>query len=179
MLKGKNLLTIAILLTSIALSGCVSQKDEPQPEDPGTEEPVEEPKEEKIYFTSATITPGVLKVNSGETLQASASTLPENSNESGVVWVSQNEDVATVDQTGLITGLHSGTSKISIYGAESNRLLGSKMLTVIYVPQPEESIHIDIPDATEKTQLSVTYKDYIKKSVYGQMDYCPTSGNTK
>lgn len=176
MAKRKHLLLIAILISSISLIGCSShQTDKPTEAEPTKNEEVIE----FIPFSSANIFPGVLKVNAGETLQASVKTYPSNATESGVVWVSQNEEIATVDDTGLITGIKSGTSKISVFGAETNILLGSKILTVASVPQPEEIIHIDVPESTEKTEMSFTYKDYAKKSAYHNLDYCPTIGAAK
>ena len=112
MFKRKRLFIITFLIASITLGGCtfnVEEPQEPNTEEPETEEPTENPTTEEpeeqepetpkvIPFSGATISPSILKVNVGDTLQASATTYPENATESGINWASQDERVATVDQ---------------------------------------------------------------------------------
>ncbi len=175
MFKRKRLTIVTMLIASIVLGGCSFDFVTPEPAEP---EPVEPETPKDIPLDSATISPGVLKVVAGETLQATAITYPENATESGIIWESQNENIATIDQTGLITGIKSGTSKISVLSLNTGRLLGSKILTV--TPPPEVPlVHIDINNPIGKTELAYNYKDYAAKSAYGDLDYCPTIGNPK
>lgn len=80
---------------------------------------------EKISFNDDTV---AIKV--GEKLELSAVIFPENSTIKTVIWTSLNENVATVTEEGLITGISTGKTTItaqSLYGGVSV----SKTLTVV------------------------------------------------
>ena len=169
MKKRNALLLINLLVASISLAGC-SVFHQPTNENP------DQPEKETILFTDAEITPNILKVEVGETLQLTVTTAPSNATESGITFQSEHEGIATVDDNGVVTGVKAGTSKIIVYGAESNKMLTSKILTVTHSNPDIPLIHIDVENTIEKTEIKSTYKDYSKYSVYGDMDYCPTVG---
>lgn len=56
---------------------------------------------------------GVVNVNVGETLQLTATTKPDTAN-AGLKWKSSKTDYATVDKTGLVTGVSAGTTTITV-----------------------------------------------------------------
>lgn len=71
--------------------------------------------------TAVTIS-GDTKVTKGETVQLSYTTTPEIVSPSTIkelTWASSNVAVATVDQTGLVTGVAAGTAKISVTISET------------------------------------------------------------
>ncbi len=71
--------------------------------------------------TGVTIS-GDTKVTKGETIQLSYATTPEKVSPSTIkelTWASSNAAVATVDQTGLVTGVAAGTAKISVTISET------------------------------------------------------------
>ena len=49
----------------------------------------------------------------GETLQLTATVLPEDAGDKSVIWSSNNEEVATVDQSGLVTAVALGEATIT------------------------------------------------------------------
>lgn len=49
----------------------------------------------------------------GETLQLSASVLPEDADNTTVTWMSDNTDIVTVDETGLVTAISSGETAVT------------------------------------------------------------------
>ena len=167
------MMTIAMLVC-----GCSSTStDEPQ-ENPPEEPPVVEPDvPQNVPFTSAAITPSVLKVKVNEELQASAKTYPENATESGVLWVSDNENIASIDENGLIKGHNPGTVRISVRGAETNKTLSSKILNVIDIPYEEKLAQIEGVNTGERADIKYSYHELVKASSYDNMDYCPTIGN--
>ena len=57
--------------------------------------------------TTATLT------SAGETVQLTATVLPENANNKSVTWSSNNTSVATVSKTGLVTAVANGTATIT------------------------------------------------------------------
>ena len=186
MAKRRFLSIIAILIGSISLASCDlsfggGETPTPTPVTPDPDpQPQPDPEPEEIMFTKVTISPTILKVAEEDTLQLTITAYPSNATETGVRFVSERETVATVDQTGLVTGIKAGTSKISVFGAQSGRLLGSSILTVYALPPVQPPVvHIDMENTIEKTDIKQNYKDLVKKSIYGSLDYCPPTGNSK
>ena len=55
----------------------------------------------------------VTLTSAGETIQLTATVLPENANDKSVTWSSSNTNVATVSKTGLVTAVANGTATIT------------------------------------------------------------------
>ncbi|HOA78723.1 MAG: Ig-like domain-containing protein [Bacilli bacterium] len=96
-----------------------------------------------------------MKLETGETLRLSATVFPETAPQ-GVVWSSENESVATVDQTGLVLGISSGTVTIKAAAASQKSVDGSIFLTVVEKPVPPTAITINGP-ASLFTNETVKY----------------------
>lgn len=56
-----------------------------------------------------------------ETVSLSAQVFPENASNKNVVWSSENESVAKVDQNGAVTAVGTGTTEISILSEDGSR----------------------------------------------------------
>ena len=71
-----------------------------------------------IEATGITINEGgywdTFELNVGETKQLTATIQPENTTDKTVTWSSNNTDVATVDQNGLVTAVGIGTATITV-----------------------------------------------------------------
>lgn len=65
-----------------------------------------------IPATGITVTPETATVVRGSTTQLTAELTPENAT-SEVTWISSNEEIATVDQSGVVTGVKAGTATIT------------------------------------------------------------------
>lgn len=75
-------------------------------------------KAEEVAIVSITIEPTSFMINAGETKQLSVTALPENATKkektlSTLVWHSDNEEVASVDENGMVTAKKYGTTTIS------------------------------------------------------------------
>lgn len=75
-------------------------------------------KAEEVAIISITIEPTSFVINAGETKQLSVTALPENATKkekilSTLVWHSDNEEIASVDENGMVTAKKYGTTTIS------------------------------------------------------------------
>lgn len=81
------------------------------------------------------------EIFAGETAQLTASILPDNATYKTVKWSSSNEEVATVDANGLVTGKvndsYSAAVTITATSLDGAQTLGSKNITVKQIVVPE------------------------------------------
>lgn len=75
-------------------------------------------KAEEVAIISITIEPASFVINAGETKQLSVTALPENATKkekilSTLVWHSDNEEIASVDENGVVTAKKYGSTTIS------------------------------------------------------------------
>ncbi len=116
---------------------------------------------------SVTLSHAAATLNSGETLQLTATLLPEGATDKSVAWSSSDAGVATVDEDGLITPVSVGTAVITATSA--NGLTAKCSVTV--APTIVESITLNHAEATLKSgevlQLKATLfpEDATDKSV--------------
>ncbi len=68
--------------------------------------------------TGVEISPNTLSINIGATGQLNASVIPSNAINQNLNWSSNNTSVATVDASGLVTGISEGTATISATSEE-------------------------------------------------------------
>lgn len=61
-----------------------------------------------------TIDKDELKLTVGNSFRLTATVLPENATEKGVVWESKDESIATVDQEGLVSAVKEGSTQIIV-----------------------------------------------------------------
>lgn len=83
-----------------------------------------------ILVKSITVTHGVTTIKEGETLQLSYSVAPENATYKDVIWTSDDNDVATVNATGLVTAISSGIVKIRANASDGSNVFGECEVTV-------------------------------------------------
>ena len=119
--QNKNkifLLTITLFLMfslAFSLSGCVPTVPE------------------VIEVTGVSITEEDQSLKVGDTLQLTAVVTPEDATNKDIVWESDNLDVATVDENGLVTALSSGTANITVT-TEDGSFTDSIKITVTSQP---------------------------------------------
>jgi len=73
----------------------------------------------------------VVELKEGETKQLTASVFPVDADDKGLMWSSGNPDVASVDASGLVTAVSSGTALITVAATDSS---GVKAECQIIVP---------------------------------------------
>ena len=84
----------------------------------------------KLNKTSQTI-------EKGSTVSLTATVNPSNATNKGVTWTSSNTKVATVNSTGKVTAIDSGSATITVKTKDGNKTASCK-ITVI--PKPSSNI---------------------------------------
>ena len=98
-----------------------------------------------------TIDAGDKKVAAGSRMELDAIYAPDNASITDVTWSSKNPGIATVDESGMVTGVKKGTATIVATAADGSKATGTVMITVT---QPVTSINItqaDIPVVVGRT----------------------------
>ena len=98
-----------------------------------------------------TIDAGDKKVAAGSRMELDAICAPDNASITEVTWSSKNPNIATVDESGMVTGVKKGTASIVATAADGSKVTGTVMITVT---QPVTSINItqaDIPVVVGRT----------------------------
>ncbi|ELV9858477.1 Ig domain-containing protein [Salmonella enterica] len=67
-----------------------------------------------VSVESVSITPNSTTVNKGETVTLAANVVPDNATNKKVTWTSKNPEFATIDQSGVVTGIAAGVATIEI-----------------------------------------------------------------
>lgn len=89
-----------------------------------------------VYWNAVTgvsITPATATVNVGETTTLSAVFTPANASNQNVTWTSSNTSVATVNASGVVTGVSEGNATITVTTADGG-YTATATITVIPVP---------------------------------------------
>lgn len=74
-----------------------------------------------VPVTGVTVSPTSSSVAAGLTVQLSAAVAPSNATNQNVSWSSSNTSVATVNSSGLVTGVTAGTATITATTADGNK----------------------------------------------------------
>jgi uncharacterized protein YjdB len=109
-----------------------------------------------VNVTGVSLDKTVASLIVGQTQQLQATVSPDNATDKSVTWSSSNPNVASVDQTGLVTAKSKGGATITVTTAD-----GSKMATCdVTVTQPVTSVALDSEKASviigETLQLTAT-----------------------
>jgi hypothetical protein len=93
----------------------------------------------KVSVTGVSISEGNQELEVGETVQLTAVVEPEDATDKSVTWSSSNEDVATVDETGLVTAVAEGEAEITVTTNDGGF---TDSITVTVVP-PSDFVVVD------------------------------------
>lgn len=145
-----------LLVVSLSLLALACGKEDKKPEP----DPKPEPKPEEVIPVEAiTGLAASAELNVGETLQLSASVLPENATEKTIQWSSSDSQTATVSNTGLVKAIAAGKATVTA-------ACGGKSATcAITVIKPEEPI-IDPEVPVSAITLDVTSLTLLKGAGY-------------
>ena len=95
--------------------------------------------------TTVMVSPATAELDVGETVQLTAVVRDQNSNVmagASVTWMSGANSVATVNASGLVTGVAGGTATIT---ARSGSAQGTAQITVVSVTAPVVSVEVSSP----------------------------------
>lgn len=115
-------------------------------------------KDEDIPVTEIKVTPATGSVVAGTTLTLKAEILPENATDKTVTWISRTPDIATVDASGVVTGIIEGEAEIWALNADKTKH-GKAVVTVTAAPIRVEKIELsktELPLFVGKTE-KLTY----------------------
>lgn len=93
----------------------------------------------EVFPTTITLDKTETSIKVGETTTINATVLPTDADNKTIIWSSDNEEIASVTNTGVVTGHKAGTAKI-IATTQANNLKAECMTTVI---QPVTGITLD------------------------------------
>ena len=95
-----------------------------------------------VLPTSITLNPSEpASVESGKTLQLTATVLPENADDKTVKWQSSDPTVATVDENGNVTGVAEGTATITVASNANPNVTTQIQVTVTAPVNPQPRPH--------------------------------------
>ena len=96
-----------------------------------------------------------------DTLQLVASVNPTNATNTLVTWTSNNNEVATVDENGLVTALAVGGANITATAVDGSNVYGTCSITVVAKPQQSE-FDAEMSAGTNASACTVNEIDGIK-----------------
>lgn len=119
-----------------------------------------------IHVSSVSIS-GPTSVTEGQTIKLNASVNPSNAAEKGIKWSSNNNNIATVDQNGTVTGVSPGEVIItvtSVYGGKSATykvVVNEKPATFVITFTPINTTVGVMQYTISVTRNGVAFTDYV------------------
>lgn len=83
-----------------------------------------------VSVSSVEITSGAPDILVGATHQITTTVLPANATNKNLIYISSDVTKATVNSTGLVTGIAVGTATVYVYSAENLSIVDSVLITV-------------------------------------------------
>ena len=102
-----------------------------------------------ILATTVSLNKTSAEINTGGTLQLTATVLPSNATNKTVTWTASNSSVATVTNNGLVTSIAPGTTTITATTTDGSNLSASCSVTVKQSSVLATSISLNKTSATE------------------------------
>ena len=124
---------------------------------------------ERIEVSSITLSPSSLSIVKGQSKNLTATVAPTNAEIKALKWSSSNTSVATVDQSGKVTGVKAGTATIYAAATDGSGVKGSCSVTVesikvSYVTLSSSSLNI-VKGQSKTLTATVTPSDADNKAL--------------
>lgn len=151
----RRLITLFTILLSVSLIATYSCKKE---------------KDKSVAVTEVRLDKTATTLVEGDTEELMATVMPENATDKGIEWKSDNESVATVSQTGLVTALKEGSSAITVitndggFKATCDVTVNKKVIAVTSVVLGNTELTL-VEGEEEKLAVAVTPENATDKSV--------------
>ena len=112
----------------------------------------------KQPVVSVTLDKTAETVENGKTLQLTATVNPDNADDKTVTWSSSNEDVATVDEDGLVTAVAKGEATITVTTTDGGKTATCKVTVTVDTSAIDSAIDVangakvgvEVNDSAEK-----------------------------
>jgi len=126
------------------------------------------------------VSPGTANIPVGTTLTTNISIVPTSADNKTVVWSSSNPSVATVDQSGVITGVASGNAVISAMSQDGSNVSGKVYVNVgtpittaeitmsttsVYIGKPIQASVTLNPDNPDSATTDFTYWNPVTSAI--------------
>lgn len=99
-----------------------------------------------IPVTRVTVWPVIASIGVGSTVQLNATVEPSDATNQNITWSSGNPSVATVDESGLVTGLAAGSVTITATTQDGSRTASCSAIVT-------ESTSVTVKDKNSRTQI--------------------------
>lgn len=120
-------------------------------------EPDLELPDEEERVTAVTLVEETTELTEGEEIQLTVKVTPETAENKAVVWTSNNEKVATVDQTGKVTAIKAGTARITVTTDDGGHMAVSEVTVKAGVPDDGETNEIRLGEPSQVIVAGETY----------------------
>ncbi len=116
----------------------------------------------EVAVTGIELKPTTASIEVGKTVTLTATVSPENAADKTVTWTSNNEQVATVDKDGVVTGVAAGTATITATAGDASATCTVTVTEAAEPDQPSDEGPIQAdPDCNGGTDCPFAqYKDY-------------------
>ena len=106
-----------------------------------------QPEPEPVHVESVSLSEESLTLTEGDSAQLTATVLPEEADDKSVEWSSSDDDIATVDASGLVTAVTAGTATITVTTVDGGFTATCEVtVEAAETPGPENPDTPDTPD---------------------------------
>ena len=121
--------------------------------------------------TSVTLDESELTIEKNFTAQLTAIVAPDDADNLGLTWTSDNEEVATVDENGLVTAVGEGTATITATANDGSGVSASCVVTVTFIDGIADVETSKVTVLAANGRITVSGKEqYDTVSVYDTVD---------
>jgi uncharacterized protein YjdB len=121
-----------------------------------------------VAVTGVTMSPTTASVNVGSTQQLTATVAPSNATNKSVTWSSSNSGIASVNSTGLVTGVAAGSATITVTTVDQNKTATSAISVNVpagTVTCNKAAVAITVNGSLSETSWSVVNNAFNKTTV--------------
>ena len=117
----------------------------------------EEPEPDPIPVDDVTLNVDSMELEEGETGQLIATVTPDDADNKNVIWSSSDEDIATVNQNGMVTAIKEGTTTITVTTEDGGKTATCTVVVIPYqVPDPVRVTGVSLNKNTLKLKEGAT-----------------------
>lgn len=116
-----------------------------------------------VHPTGVTVTPATASVEEGKTIQLTASVQPATATDRTVTWTSDHSEIASVSDTGLVTGVKAPADDTKATITATTRDGGKTATSVITVTAPAPAQHVYY--GVNASNAAATYTETVVKAL--------------